>query len=252
MGRLFPLLLLLEGASAAPPAEGAQRTERDAHPGARASRVGRLFPLLLLLQGASAAPPAEGACPPGSAGVSPAYVSAQPPPFPPPGATGKHATALLRPGSGRSRRRRWRVIHRRHTERIATAVHAGGTPALPGGRLFRSVPGTAWPFSSNPTRAATAPGLCFGRVHAVPAGGVVKCTIGRRSGGCTIVGILSESLRQCMRARRPRSRVGVSSAVFPAQPGPFPPTRLDRQRRQGSASAGFTPFLPAALAGDTS
>ena len=38
-----------------------------------------------------------------------------------------------------SRRRGGRVPHRRETERDATGVHAGGTPALPGGRLFQSL-----------------------------------------------------------------------------------------------------------------
>ena len=71
--------------------------------------------------------------PPGSAGVSPAFVSAQPGPSPQPGSTGNRARALLWPGSRRSRRRRGQVHHRRRSARYATAVHAGETPALPGG-----------------------------------------------------------------------------------------------------------------------
>ena len=43
------------------------------------------------------------------------------------------ATAPLRPRPWRSGRRSRRVLHRREPERLATAVHAGGTPALPGG-----------------------------------------------------------------------------------------------------------------------
>ena len=206
---------------------------------------------------------------PGSAGLPPAFVSAQPGPAPLPGSTGNHATRFAS-GAHTTVHCRWRwwVIHRRHTERIATAVHAGETPALPGGRASSAVfsakpwplssnptpaaiapgfcfgrvhgpflsaglasdtiagsserhryggacgrdarapgwgasfavfPAQPWPFSSNLTRPAIAPGFCFGRVHAVPAGGL---------GACCIVGRLSESLRRCMRAGRPRSRVG--------------------------------------------
>ena len=178
--------------------------------------------------------------------------------------------------------------HRRETERHATGVHAGGTPALPGGplpitlapqgaragspgrspcrcgravtlggrsssfvslrgslffRLFQvSAAPALWcgsfesetkdPFGPmNRTRSrcaasgcppgsagvppaphwqglahlrhagrlATAPGLCVGRAHAVPAG---------RVAGCDIAGKLSGTQRECMRAGRPRSRVG--------------------------------------------
>ena len=74
-----------------------------------------------------------GAGPPGSAGVPPAFLSAQPPASPPPRSIGKHATDLLRPSLPRSRCQGSRLPHRRPTERLATAVHAGETPALPGG-----------------------------------------------------------------------------------------------------------------------
>ena len=74
-----------------------------------------------------------GAGPPGSAGVPPAFFSAQPPASPPPRSIGKHATDLLRPSLRRSRCQGSRLPHRRPTERLATAVHAGETPALPGG-----------------------------------------------------------------------------------------------------------------------
>ena len=49
-------------------------------------------------------------------------------------------------------------------------------------------------------RPATAPGLCFGRALAVPAG---------RLAGRHIAGKLSGAQRECMRAGRPRSRVGI-------------------------------------------
>ena len=107
--------------------------------------------------------------PPGSAGVSPAFVSAQLALLLQRDSTGNHARALLWPGSRRFCRWGWRVHHRRRSARYATAVHAGETPALPGGASLpqcsrhslalpsnatrpavRSVLGTAWPFS--PTR----------------------------------------------------------------------------------------------------
>jgi len=72
-------------------------------------------------------------CPPGSAGVSPAFVSAQPSPSPSSRSTGKHARTLLHPSPCRSRQQGRRLPHRRHSQQFATAVHAGGTPALPGG-----------------------------------------------------------------------------------------------------------------------
>ena len=71
--------------------------------------------------------------PPGSAGVPPAHVLAQPRPSPPPGSTGNGAGTLLRPSPWRSRRQGGRERHRGETERHETGVHAGGTPALPGG-----------------------------------------------------------------------------------------------------------------------
>jgi len=71
--------------------------------------------------------------PPGSAGVPPAHVLAQPRPSPSPGSTGNGARVLLRPGSCRSLRESGRLPHPGETEWYATAVHAGGTPALPGG-----------------------------------------------------------------------------------------------------------------------
>ena len=77
--------------------------------------------------------PRHGMKPPGSAGVPPAQVLAQPRPSAPPGSTGNGARTLLRPSPCRSRRQGGRAPHRRETERHATGQHAGGTPALPGG-----------------------------------------------------------------------------------------------------------------------
>ena len=70
---------------------------------------------------------------PGSAGVPPAKILAQPRPSPRPGSTGKDARALLRPGPCGSRRQGGRLAHRGETERQAKGEDAGGTPALPGG-----------------------------------------------------------------------------------------------------------------------
>ncbi|MCY3757479.1 MAG: hypothetical protein OXG96_07125, partial [Acidobacteria bacterium] len=52
--------------------------------------------------------------------------------------------------------------------------------------------------------------LCFGRAHAVPAG---------RVAGCQIAGTLSGTQRECMRARRPRSRVVPPSITLAPQGG---------------------------------
>ena len=57
----------------------------------------------------------------------------------------------------------------------------------------------------NPGRPATTPGLCFGWAHAVPDG---------RVAGCPIAGKLSGTQRECMRARRPRSRVGLFPSLL--------------------------------------
>ena len=57
---------------------------------------------------------------PGSAGVPPAQVLAQPRPSPPPRSTGNGAGTLLRPSPWRSRRQGGRAPHRRETERHAT------------------------------------------------------------------------------------------------------------------------------------
>ena len=70
---------------------------------------------------------------PGSAGVPPAKILAQPRRSPRPGSTGKDARALLRPGPCGSRRQGGRLAHRGETERQAKGEDAGGTPALPGG-----------------------------------------------------------------------------------------------------------------------
>ena len=58
---------------------------------------------------------------------------ARPHPSFPPGSTGNGARTLLWTSPCRSLRQGGRLRHRRETERHATAEHAGGTPALPGG-----------------------------------------------------------------------------------------------------------------------
>ncbi len=63
---------------------------------------------------------------------------AQPRPSPPPGSTGNGARTLHRPAPWGSRRQGCWMPHRSETERHATGVHAGGTPALPEGRLLPS------------------------------------------------------------------------------------------------------------------
>ena len=60
-------------------------------------------------------------------------------PSPPAGSTGSGGSTMLRPSPCRSGRQGGRVPHRRETERDATGVHAGGTPALPGCRLDDAV-----------------------------------------------------------------------------------------------------------------
>ena len=114
--------------------------------------------------------------------------------------TGSRARALLWPGSRRFCRRGWRVHHRRRSARYAAAVHAGETPALPGGASLPQCSRHSLALPSNPTRPAIAPGLCLGRTRGVPAG---------RVAGGRIAGKLSETQRECMRAGRPRSRVGL-------------------------------------------
>ena len=57
----------------------------------------------------------------------------------------------------------------------------------------------------DPGRPATSPGLCFDRAHAVPTG---------RVAGCRIAGKLSGTQRGCMRAGRPRSRVGILPSLL--------------------------------------
>ena len=82
------------------------------------------------------------------------------------------------------------------------AATASGDGAHPGARASR--PHHYWHSLGHLlhlARPATAPGLCFGRVHAVAAG---------RVAGCHIAGKLSGAQRECMRAGRPRSRVGPS------------------------------------------
>ena len=79
-----------------------------------------------------------GGGPPGSAGVPPAQDFPQPRLSPPPGSTGNGARTQLCPSPCRCGWKGGRVLNRRETERHRTGVHAGGTPALPGG-AFRMV-----------------------------------------------------------------------------------------------------------------
>ena len=69
-----------------------------------------------------------------------------------------------------------------------------------------------------PGRPATAPGLCFGRAHAVPAD---------RVAGCRIAGKLSGNPRERMRAGRPRSRGGPLSSRLPFKGESAQPNWLD-------------------------
>ena len=134
---------------------------------------------------------------------------------PPPG-------ARLWPSSWRYGRQGGGVLHRRETERNATAVHAGGTPALPGGRLLL--------------------GLGFGQAHGVTAG---------RVAGCYTAGKLSGTLRRCMRAGRPRSR-GAASSWDSASAKPMALHRQgggvlhrrEAERQATGVHAGGTPALP--------
>ena len=97
-----------------------------------------------------------------------------------------------------------RVAHRRETERHATAVHAGGTPALPGG------PAPITLASQGRTRRLAGPQPCPcapGWRQALL--GPSPCRSRRQGAGWPIAGKLSGTLRQCMRAGRPRSRVDL-------------------------------------------
>ena len=79
-------------------------------------------------------------------------------------------------------------------------VTTSGENVPPGARASR--PHKSWYSLADllaPDRTATAPGLCFGRAHAISAGSVA---------GCRIAGKLSDNSRESMRAGRPRSRVG--------------------------------------------
>ena len=83
-------------------------------------------------------------------------------------------------------------------------------PSRPSSRGFlgREEPETALPGSGGRGRLSIreeAPALCFGPAHAVAAD---------RVAGCPIPGKLSGTLRQSMRARRPRSRVGLLPSLL--------------------------------------
>ena len=122
----------------------------------------------------------------------------------------------------------------------------GMKPTRERGRPARTGPGTALAICS--TRVdrqrwqATAPGLCFARTHGVTAG---------RAAGCYIAEKLSGTLRQCMRARRPRSR-GAPPPGALLRPSPWRYGRqgggvLHRRETERNATAvhaGGTPALP--------
>ena len=157
--------------------------------------------------------------PPGSAGVSPAFVSAQPGPSPPTrlerqshqGSASAGFTPFLPAGLLGAPSQAFCVV--RYGSACGRDARAPGWACLP--QCSRH----SLPFSSNAARPAIAPGLCFGRAHAVPVGGV---------GGRYIVGILSETLRQCGRVGRPRSRVGpfVDNSFFRGVATGLPTRRL--------------------------
>ena len=100
---------------------------------------------------------------------------ARPHPTPRLCSTGNGAGTLLRPSPCRCRRQGGRVPHRRETERHATAVHAGETPALPGGPTcdhYLLLPGGA-PACRAPHRGETArhaTAVHAGETPALPGG----------------------------------------------------------------------------------
>ena len=128
--------------------------------------------------------------------------------------------------------------------------------AHPGARASR--PHRSWHSLCHllhPVRPATAPGLCFGRAHAVPPSHARLRILQKaqdrqdkqdekllpgRAVGCNIAGKLSGDPRDSMRAGRPRSRVGR------------PDGEVGGIRRATSLKAGLSPLgnsrLPASRA----
>ena len=70
-------------------------------------------------------------------GGAPPPPQGKPHPAPRPGSTGNGIRTLLRPIPCHPRKQGGRVPHPGETERHATAAHAGGTPAFPGGASSR-------------------------------------------------------------------------------------------------------------------
>ena len=105
-----------------------------------------------------------------------------------------------------------RMNTNRHEDRWTSfAATTSWDKAPPGARASR--PHTSWQSLGQllyPTRPATAPGLCFDRADDVSAGRVA----GRR-----IAGKLSGTLRECMRAGRPRSRGAPPPIILATQWG---------------------------------
>ena len=159
-----------------------------------------------------------GRAPPGSAGVPPARVLAQPRPTPQPGSNGNGARTLLRPSLCRFRRQSGRAPHRRETERHATGVHAGGTPALPGG---------LHPLTSSQQR--------------------------RSIGTCVYLWFLFNNHRQFLPPMiRPVARSGARTLLRPSQcrfrrQGGRAPHRRETERHRTGVHAGGTPALPGGL-----
>ena len=141
---------------------------------------------------------------------------ARPHPTPRPGSTGNGPRTLLRPSPCRTRRQGGRVPHRGKTERQATGMHAGGTPALPRGAFSQhccsskgrapACQAAAPAGAAQPSRLVALRGPwrhfldhsffgCFRYVRLTAFGGV--CFPGRRRSG--------EPTRARVRANLPRS-----------------------------------------------
>ena len=130
-----------------------------------------------------------------------------------------------------------RMNTNRQEDRWASfAPTASGDEPHPGARASR--PHNSWHslvHLLHLAQPAAAPGLCFGRAHAVPAGGVA---------GCRIAGKLGGTERERMRAGHPRSRVGRFPSLLllkgarPGLPGRSP-CRRGRAVTLGGPSGAF-------------
>ena len=170
----------------------------------------------------------------------PAQVLKQPGLSAPLGSTGSSPRTLLRPGPCRSCRQGGRVPHRRETERPVTGVHAGGTPALPGGPMsHRSCcsRGRAWacrvPHRRETERPVT--GVHAGGTPAFPGGPMSHCSccsrVARWLAGCRIAGRLrARNGGACGRdARAPGWQDQIGALLIPitaCRPTPVPVGRV--------------------------